>query len=503
MSNIFPNFLEDPKTGVIDESVEKRIACKRCIKYGIIGQPPEDRSTGSENLDDHLITSPCTICAMKNDGYWGWSPGNRGKDEFRLQSFGTFPGSSGITDVLGRHASSIKDDMNWDVNFALEHQIILGFVQYALYNHLTWNDILNPSDEVDMDTYYDDEYDGNWYWWKVIPRNLKLPERFKTLLFQMIVDYPDDQHDGCVPKTIQKMDGEGLTDEVWPDFMKTYVEPSHVSWIFRETLNKVLSEHCWLAVSEENEDNIPCIGNYFLNNFTIYTVRPGEENLHNTLSERGFIQSDIENIMNTTIISPHNEERQYFIHEMELGIVEYIKIFDRDIFGTNLTYVTEYDWTLSNTWLQRRDIYENPNTNILEHRPRPLGWEKRLWNLENESIDRLTDNVYKVIGFEDTSYWENIQRFSGITWVSESDYTNEYNFREYLEEGQGHIEYEVYFEEDGDEEEEEESMNKEEFIEKLKNIQTFVDENVKGSVQEVVYLNLMNKLCDIYNYVKK
>ena len=33
--------------------------------------------------------------------------------------------------------------------------------------------------------------------------------------------------------------------------------------------------------------------------------------------------------------------------------------------------------------------------------------------------------------------------------------------------------------------------------------QTFVDENVKGSVQEVVYLNLMNKLCDIYNYVKK
>ena len=197
----YPNFLEDPHTGLVDEGREQT-HCKHCIRHGEIQQPlrrvlfREDEDVLS--LNDHMIKEPCTICAMANGGWWGWNNVVSDQAEIntveqRIESNGAFPGRDGISDAISGH--SVISTSNPINHLASDYQVILGFVQYALFNHKKWSEILFSSSEPDMESYKNMSEDINWYWWKIIPSGLVLPKRFHTILCQMIVDY---QFDTCL-----------------------------------------------------------------------------------------------------------------------------------------------------------------------------------------------------------------------------------------------------------------------------------------------------------------
>lgn len=483
----YPNFLEDPKTGLINEGEEKRTQCERCIRYGCISQPEQEQLPEDNiDLDDHLIVEPCTFCAMANGGWWGWTEGHRGEDEHRIETNGNLPGNNGITDALWKHSCNPIHEF-----IVTDEQVILGFVQYALYYHLKWINVLGPTSEFDMTEFLDgdqrqfdsqDSEPESWYWWRYIPKNLQLPQRLQRKLQQMIVEYKMETTEHCVPKTMQLKEGP-LTDDIWTDFFNTYIEPSQVAWIYCMTMEKILSVNCgdgWNVYEEYGGS----IGDIYISDFTLYTVN-NSVGASEILERRGLDSNSIQDILNTFIGSPHGQDIKYFLYSEEEGIsvqepnsdcqVKFLKIMDRDIFGTYLSDII----TLTHS--------QEPYT------PQ----QRRTWNLESHSLDVLINNVYKILGFEETSYWEDIKRFTpGLNIYS--DYTNELSFRRYLEE-QGI--FNVMYEYEPDEIIEE-TVTSEQVVEKLKEMEMIVDERVKCNVSEGLYLELMDKMCEIYKMVK-
>ena len=216
---------------------------------------------------------PCTICAMDNGGKWGWDDNVLG-EEHLIDENGALPGHCGVEDCLVRN--QIGGYYTTDVSKTLNEQIVLGFAQYALYNHLKWKEILVPSErsvyypslKMNIDKYAaddtsnideDGQIDQAWYWWKMIPRGLCLPERLISTFRQMIVSFEDKQHEGCVPKTSQKLEGV-LSDDIWTDFDETYVEPVQVAHLFHMTMLKLLEcddEVEFDSVSLDGDDALP------------------------------------------------------------------------------------------------------------------------------------------------------------------------------------------------------------------------------------------------------
>jgi hypothetical protein len=534
MSN-YPNFLEDPHTGLVDEGTH-RVRCKKCIKYGEICTPEFFESAGGplsvrrelfpdDYLDQCMIIKPCTVCAIANGGWWGWT-GEQPGEGVKEETGGVFPGYDGISDVLSEHSKDVGD-RDQVHQLAHDYQVILGFVQYAHYNHLKWSDIIEPSGEVDLDEYKSehdgprDDEDHHWYWWKLIPKNLSLPERYRDILIQMIVRYKDPQEDGCVPKTMQKVSGS-LSDELWPDFWATFVEPSHVAWIYRETMNHVLTEHRSNVQVALHGENTKTLLKKDICNFEIRNIRSRDIGSSGVGRQEGddlrshVLAEDIGIILDTFLDAPHDEGMEFFLiwggyeqwETQENVQRSLLKIKDRDIFGGYLNDLVDcrHD-DFSYGWLQNIQRPTGPDPRFPS--------ERDFWNLVDHSgFQKLFDNVYKMIGFENTSYWEDVQRVMDERVVS--DYTNELYYRQYLEEeGEawsdnplaGQIaaaywgEYEV---EDGEVNSSTQGVvSQEKMVEKLKEIQTMVDDSVKDSVSEGVYLELVNKMCDMYKLIKE
>ncbi len=472
---MLPNFIQDPKTGM---PAPNRIHCKKCIKYG-------DIHGGYPIIDECLIARPCTICAVANGGWWGWG------DEEGDNTEGSFPGRDGISDALSKHSTyeGPEEDFSGRVELlAADYQVILGFVQYAHYNHLRWVDIIDPSGSPDMDEYMDeDTTENNWYWWKLIPKNLSLTKAHINTLSEMIIRYKVDTPPDCVPKTHQNISGT-LSDDLWPDFWNTFVEPSHVAWVYMQTMGKVLSEHREKVSMDEARVHDQPVHNTLLkkdiSDFEMRMIRPTHVEQQDWVSD--LLPNTISSISEDFIASPHDDPRAFFLTydgtlpQWRSG--EHLKIRDRDIFGGYLDglVVTSHP-SFDYGWLQNIDgAAQNPDGYLKT----PV----EFWNTPTqEDFKSLFDNVYKIIGFEDTSYWDDVQRVIDERVVS--DYTNELYYRQYLEE-------------DGETWSDTPDSAEEEMVQKLKEIQTIVDENVKDSVEEGVYLDIMNKMCDMYRLVK-
>ena len=157
-----------------------------------------------------------TMYNLRNGQRWkvGWDDNVLG-EEHLIDENGALPGHCGVEDCLVRN--QIGGYYTTDVSKTLNEQIVLGFAQYALYNHLKWKEILVPSERS---VYYpslneyrnkyaaddtsnideDGQIDQAWYWWKMIPRGLCLPERLISTFRQMIVSFEDKQHEGVCQK---------------------------------------------------------------------------------------------------------------------------------------------------------------------------------------------------------------------------------------------------------------------------------------------------------------
>lgn len=575
-----PQFTHDPATGERDFGI---IDCRKCRYYG--------------DINETMYTRPCTICAMDNGGKWGWEEGHFGEKEFLQEENGSLPGHCGVIDALNHVGLSAGEIDDSGITFhhlkrTLNEQIILGFSQYALYNHLKWSDIINVSQEenisdlasfrnykqiapVGMDDPWrrTTEKDKTWYWWKRIPKGVVLPNRLFRKLIQILVEYPDAQHDGCVPKTRQRL-SEPISDDIWTDFFETYVEPAQVAHIFMYTMKKVL----------EYDDEVE--------HGRVRAYSEGRLDEEDTMNIDGYFgREDYRWVCDNT--NPSSAVQFMFYKQINHDVPEdnpmrkkmkVIKILDRDLFGCYLDDVIEYDWGMERSWNRRTDIFY-PTPNIIDANGedrRPRGWKIDLWNpsiaaLEEslwtsrdivvarlnyaeDTIMNLQEDVQGMIAYESTEVWEEIQRVSDDH--IDSDYTNEECFRSYLESidcewppgaidteeddipledeisntlnprrldfgedeednvneettTQRRVSVGIYGETDEEDDymddyepgEIEENNNSSDtklvdVVEKLKDLQTFVDDSVKDSVPEGVYLELVNKMLDVYKTAK-
>jgi hypothetical protein len=508
--------------------------CKKCIYHG------------STNMFKTI--KPCTICSMDNGGKWGWDDSILG-EEHLIDENGALPGHCGVEDCLVRN--KIGGYYTRDGSKTLNEQIVLGFSQYALYNHLKWKDILFPSErreyfpslnqyrnryaaEDNSDISDEGPIDQAWYWWKMIPRGLSLPERFISTFRLMIVSFEDKQHEGCVPKTSQKLEGE-LSDDIWSDFDETYVEPVQVAHLFHMTMIKML----------ECDDEVE---------FSIISLN-GDDALPEDIGsiDRKWI-SETDPLEGMKYIYYKKINYEVAVDDPGRTKTKVIKIFDRDIFGTYLEDVTDYDWTMCRPWYRRTDIW-HPVPNIIEANGedrRGHGWENDLWNQGIRWYDILNhfkEEVFEYIAYGSTRFWEDLSRQEMI----ENDYENERTFHEYIsnvdpseidedhsitfvvndeddwpsaiwmdeldgwapirsvarrlefDDDESGIEY--GYEEEYEPGEIEKNTNPsnqklKDVIEKLKDLQMFVDDELKDSIPEGVYLDLVNKMLDVYKSAK-
>ena len=516
MQHMFPRITQCPSSGREGTLISPTggAYCKKCMHFGEIDK------NDSTNSSLWVINKPCTVCAMQNNGFWGWdSEENFGKEDHLMNQNGVLPGKCGIMDTIIGAYNMI------DVG-ASDEQIILGFVQYALYNHLRWNEIIQPSSTMTPSlreslTHYqvkwsafdttqiedESETDDIWYWWKMIPKGVVLPERLHQKLQLMIVKYPDRDHENCVPKTRQKIINGEVSDDVWTTFWDTYVEPAHVVHIFEQVLITTLEN--MMEPNNPNSSPRTTFSDYSIHRIStqteLETIGLGiDENEYQWMLEI------CGNWQRTTTFYLYNG-RYPIISENVIplpegpGVRSVIKILDRNIFGTYLSDVTYYNMELERVWNSESNfrqrifpthVYEQDTTIVSDYE------KLRLWNIDSlMMLNGLLYDANSYIGFQKTNYWETTVRELPVSQMNSyvySDYSNENLFRlvensEILAlneiAAQNHLVGEHLY-------------DPEEVIHKLKELQTMIDEKVKENIQEGVYLDLVNKTYEIYKLIK-
>tara|TARA_Y100000817_G_scaffold314571_1_gene313913 strand:+ start:1542 stop:3014 length:1473 start_codon:yes stop_codon:yes gene_type:complete len=481
---IFPNVDEDPQEGcqIIDPL---KYRCERCIQYGML------------NSDECRLV-PCTICAMANGGAWGWEEGHYGDPNFSTKINGLPPGKSGIVDVLTNH--SLNPTCDWDF---MDEEVVLGFAQYALYNHYKWKDIIDllPGKSkkrtgVPPWSYMkpSDDDQSNWYWWKVIPDGVVLPKRLVSVLQKQLVKYELERinSEQFVPKTHQLLGDRELSDDIWETFWDTYVEPGHVAHLFRMTMETVLDTN--LPFQPYSVGTDPGWLSQEINSFVVNEIQR-TEGLH--WLDKEWLEFSIGS-------ERFCEKANYFVligqgDLFEGALVGYdglyrrvLRIYDRDVFGTNLEEVIHYDYIQEEVFHRRSDITDTSD----------MEWRKKLWNTLGNNLSPLMYDVWSRLCISDTVWFNNENLNSNV-----SDYENEKEYRKQdciktisIQEELGisdTIEVEVDFDNQtliGD------PYDWSSHIEKLKELQIIMDsENVKEKVSEGVYLEMMNGLRDLYN----
>tara|TARA_B100000579_G_scaffold232831_1_gene190868 strand:- start:9051 stop:10499 length:1449 start_codon:yes stop_codon:yes gene_type:complete len=472
---IYPHIDEDPREGcqMIDST---RYRCTKCIQYGIIN--PEE-----------MRTEPCTICAMANGGAWGWEDGHYGDPRYSFKTNGCPPGRDSITDVLSNH--DVDPDNDW---FITDEEVVLGFAQYALYNHYKWKDILDLKEGVSKHrtgippmSYLqppEDNTDYHWYWWKIIPYGVVLPKRLRNVLEKQLVQYQLEMVNSelFVPKTHQLKGDRELSDDIWETFWDTYVEPGHVAHLFSLTLKTILEiciPHTSIRESQRGWFNQE------LNSFTIVE--------HQDIEECNLPECD-KLWVYLCCPSRFTENTKYFILRGE-GLLfndnysegeRILRILDRDIFGTYLTDVITY--TCRNAFYRRGNIMNHSHS------------IKDLWNTLNNDIFSLSFDVVRNLCIESTDWFEERLMYVHIM----DDYGNERFFREdnystiVSDNGDDNsyhvIEYEI-----NTHGEEDNIHEWTEHINKLKELQMIIDDDgVKDKIDEGIYLKLMNGLGELY-----
>tara|TARA_B100000214_G_scaffold215900_1_gene156861 strand:+ start:77 stop:1510 length:1434 start_codon:yes stop_codon:yes gene_type:complete len=467
---INPHLDEDPRGGcqMIDSS---RFRCQKCIQYGSLDH-------------EEMRVIPCTICAMANGGAWGWKKDHYGDPMYSLRQNGNPPGKDGITDVLTRNDIDPLSEYYFS-----DEEVILGFAQYALYNHYKWKDILDlgegksksktgvpPMDYLKPTG--NDELGGHWYWWKIIPYGVVLPKRLRNVLQKQLVKYDLEilNPEIFIPKTHQLKGDREISDDVWETFWDTYVEPGHVAHLFYTTLEN------FLETNIPHRNNLATAGGWFnniLNQFHIIE-HPDIYNYNLPASDLSWI--------NIWCATRFNENTKCFIlsgegEDFDEGNQRVIKILDRNVFGTYLENVIHY---VVDSSFYRRTGIRSPT-------------EKETWNSLNNDLSSLYYDVFNNFCIEDTSWFEGRRDYAPYP---ADDYDIEKFFREencqYSSPVYDNVTYEVEYEIESDEEGVS-NYDWSNHTDKLKELQAMIDdENVKDKINEGDYLKLMNTLNDIY-----
>jgi hypothetical protein len=492
----YPTVHEDPRDGSCGSSGD--YYCKKCaVVDGIVPcegsypMPPEFNS---------IRMIPCTICAMANGGCWGWSRGHRGDVNYAKNSNGIAPGSSGIEDILNNH--SCDPWMAWELT---DEEVVLGFIQNGLFQHYKWDDIIDigeglsrtrpvlpPSSYLSNNCLNDDgevvttdRYTEHWYWWKIIPFEVVLPKRLVKVLKELLSDYSES----TTPKTNQKGHVSEYEDGSWEYFRETYIEPGHVVHVFIKTLEKVLELNKGKGLFSS-------------------TVLQYHKHRHSSISPE-YNESD-----KIWLASCHDESIHFLVFGSgdlyPEGVNTVLKVFDRDIFGTTLQGIVRYDWDGGTQLKRDGHICINslpgisPDGNNLLVRDDGREGIDIVWNTGNH-ISMYRD-VYRMVAFGTSS-----DRIVDIDEddVIMSDYYNEFEIRvsgmavvaEERDAAAGSDEeYEEYEVESY--EEEVVSVDIEKVVASLQELQTIVDDDVKGHVRENTYIQLQNKMRDIYLLIK-
>lgn len=489
MHAIVPTVHEDPRDGLGAETGD--YYCKKCVEYGFIEKVEDTYPNPPEENSKRLI--PCTICAMANGGRWGWEEGHKGNIKYTLKSNGYFPGSSGIEDVLNGH--STEPYPWWDIS---DEEVVLGFVQNGLWNHYTWAMIIDqgeglsrfrPSlpptsylkdhDDLNSET---NRYKDNWYWWKIIPYDVVLPKRLIKVLKEMLSSYCEKE----IPTTRQKPHITCYTEGTWEYFFETYIEPSHVVHMFTKTLEKVIKEN------KENLEGDSIISNYHVLPYTVPELLdyPYPEQDQTWLMESN---NKLDSSREDLRWSDGSSRKHFLIsgsgklfdgYEMRV-----LRILDRDIFGTHLSGVIEYDWLMKRSW--------NRDTDILQTYERPPSPDElcELWHVNDWKV--LYDDAMKILTYEKTLEELNYN-------FEDSDYSNEYFIRGIYNIGNDsdidtESDIELTSDEDSDDEDNPQTKNA---IQCLQEIQELVDEEIKENVKENTYLKFQNKFGELYRIIK-
>ncbi len=471
---IYPHIDEDPREGcqMIDST---RFRCQKCIVYGMVNS--EEQRVG-----------PCTICAMTNGGAWGWEKDHYGDPKYSIKTNGFPPGKDSITDILSNN--NVDPISEWTFT---DEEVILGFAQYALYNHYKWKDILDLQEgsskyrtAVPPISYLNTEDDytteDNWYWWKIIPPGTVLPKRLRNVLQQQLVKYDLEilNSELFVPKTHQLIGERVLSDDVWETFWDTYVEPGHVAHLLYTTLENILE----IRIPHTNIYNtVQGWFNDTLNQFNIveyqdihnYNLPDCDVSWINIWCARRFRENT-----KCFILTGQGE---LFDNNFTGEYKRVIKILDRNVFGTYLEDVIHYSG--QNSFYRRTGIL-SPT-------------EKETWNTLNNDLSSLHYDVFNKFCIEDTSWFEGRIEYAPRPL---NDYNNERFFREensnLSEPVYDNITYEIEYEVETDEEEVS-NYDWSNHTDKLKELQSMIDdENVKDKINEGYYLKLMNTLNDIY-----
>ena len=463
---IYPHLDEDPREGcqMIDST---RFSCKKCIQYGIINS-------------DEMRVEPCTICAMANGGAWGWEKDHYGDPSYSFKTNGCPPGRDSISDV--------DPEVDW---FITDEEVVLGFAQYALYNHYKWKDILDLKEGASKHrtgippmSYLqpsEDNLDYHWYWWKIIPYGVVLPKRLRNVLQKQLVQYELEMvnQDLFIPKTHQLKGDRELSDDIWETFWDTYVEPGHVAHLFSLTLKSVLEiciPHTSILEGQRGWFNQE------INSFSIVEQQDIE----------GYDLPECDKLwVQLCCASRFTEHSKYFILRGEGTLFNedssegerILRILDRDIFGTYLTDIITY--SCENAFYRRENIVSQ-SQNI-----------KDLWNTLNNDIFSLSFDVVRNLCIESTDWFE--ERLTYVHLMD--DYGNERFFREdnYSTNDNNEGDYHVISYEINTNGGEDNIPEWTEHISKLKELQIIIDDEVKEKVDDGTYLKIMDGLGELYN----
>ena len=494
-----PTVHEDPRDGA--GASTGLYYCMKCVEWGVC-TPPED-TYPNPPIENSRRETPCTICAMANGGRWGWKEGHKGDINHTLKTNGYFPGFSCIEDVLNNHSS--EPEPWWDVT---DEETILGFVQNGLYQHYKWNEIidigeglsrlrpmlpptsyLQNKDDLGVES---DRYQNNWYWWKIIPYHVVLPKRLIKVLKEILSSYCEES----IPTTRQRPHESDYDENSWEYFFETYIEPSHVIHVFTKVLEKVL---------ESNKENFN--GRSTITTYNIYT----QGNIPNSIIPLYDHQSSSWLAQSNSILDEIGSDIRWSdgssrIHFLVYGTGELyigselprgqhlakrvLRILDRDIFGSTLTEVIEYDWARTTSW--------NRDTSILQTYERQPSTEElcELWNIDDWKI--LYDDAMKMITFEETltNYHPMDSEYTS------SDYDHEYFIRRDIIGYSDSDSDSDSGSDSGSDSDSDSTRLSKDIIHYLQDIQELIDEEVKEKVQENTYIELQNKLRDIYRIIK-
>ena len=489
MKNVYPTVHEDPRDGL--GSDVGYYYCKNCVEFGDIlkveennyPHPPENNS---------IRKVPCVICAMANGGAWGWKEGHKGEKEHLLKCNGALTGNCGIEDILSGHSPDPWLSSGVSSGEVSDEEVVLGFVQYGLYNHYTWEEIIDVGEGLSRNRpilppsiYLEQSssrYKDNWYWWKVIPYSVVLPKRLVKVMKEMLKDYTEGSE---IPEDKQNLGGSDHEEGTWEYFFETYIEPSHVVHLFLKTLEKTL------------ERNIDKFDGY--NNITHFHKH---KKVPRAISQLLYSNDSLEWLaccnsqMDADFASSsESEERVHFLVRGGGDIFDgenehtVLRIFDRDIFGTCLMNVISYDWKQSRSFNREGIILDT-----LERPPSPDDLNT-LWRKNN--YRELYEDVYKKITFEITEGVHTPYQGEHL-----DDYDCEESFRVMISTFRDEYENETDYESEEEEEEGKVSVDTKEIITKLREFEEIIDEDVKEKVPENVYKVMLEKLHEVYKIVK-